>query len=354
VAETNIGMWLDRSLRTGGCGTWWSAATASGQPLGLLQLEPKLMAQPAVQDRVAAAVAAVRAANPRGALRTTELVVDTRRAWLVVAALPTPTLDDLLTARPALAPGAAAGIALDIAQSLRDLHAVGISHGDLAADIVVLTRGGAATLVEVGVLAALRDRPTDIGRDVLAWSALARDLATMTSSLDEAGLLSAAATIAESGDLATAARRLADRAADLPDFAGRESVIAMLPSLAPAPARIPAQRSPTTALDGPEPSAVDVNGAGLVRIRFGRGIPEAAIAAADRAADQRQASRPAASRAAASRPAASRPAASRAAASRPAASRRRRSLRALRIAVLALSLLLGVGAGVLAIIVLRG
>jgi tRNA A-37 threonylcarbamoyl transferase component Bud32 len=312
-------MWLDRSLRTGVCGTWWSASTGNGQPLGLLQLEPRLMAQPAVQDRVAAAVAAVRAANPRGALRTTELVVDTRRAWLVVAALPTPTLDDLVTARPTLAPGAAAGIALDIAQSLRDLHAAGISHGHLAADTVVLTRGGAATLVEVGVLAAVRGQPTDLGRDVLAWSRLARVLATTTTSPDEADLLGAAATIAESGDLATAARRLADRAMDLADIAARESVTAVLPALGAAPARIPEQRS-LTADREPSLSIVD-SGPAPVRLRFGRGIPEAAIAAAGR-------------------PAAGGPG--------------RRTLRALRIAVLTAFLLLGAGAGLLALLLLRG
>jgi hypothetical protein len=330
-------MWLDRSLRTGVCGTWWSASTGSGQPLGLLQLEPRLMAQPAVQDRVAAAVAAVRAANPRGALRTTELVVDTRRAWLVVAALPTPTLDDLVAARPALAPGAAAGIAVDIAQSLRDLHAVGISHGHLAADTVVLTRGGAATLVEVGVLAAVRGQPTDIGRDVLAWSALARDLATTTNA-DEAALLVAAATLAESGDLATAARRLADRAADLADFAARESVTAALPSLGSAPARIPEQRSPTS----PDRSMSIVDsGVSPVRVRFGRGVPEAAIAAAGDPAPRGSAGR--GSRASAGR-----------SAGRSAGASGRRSLRALRIAVLALVLTLGAGAGLLALLLLRG
>jgi tRNA A-37 threonylcarbamoyl transferase component Bud32 len=268
MAENNAGMWLDRSLRTGACGTWWSGTTGNGQPLALLQLDPGLIAQSAVQDRVAATVAAVRAANPRGVLRTTELVVEARRAWLVVAGRPMPTLDDLLSDGPALAPGAAAGIAVDVAEALRELHAVGISHSDLAPDTIVVTPAGAARLVEVGVLAAARGRPTDIGEDVRAWSGLAQSLAAATSSAAEADLLSQAAAVAGSGDLATAARRLAAGAAQLPDFVERQSLSAALPS-AKAASRIPAQRS-----------TVDDEVVSPVRIRFGPGVPDVAIAAA--------------------------------------------------------------------------
>src|SRR6185369_637216 len=74
--ETNIGVWLDQTLRVGACGTWWTAGSASGQPMALLQLEPELIIQPAARDRIATAVAAVRTINPAGVLRTTELLVD--------------------------------------------------------------------------------------------------------------------------------------------------------------------------------------------------------------------------------------------------------------------------------------
>ena len=267
MAETNTGMWLDRSLRTSDCGTWWSASTDKWPALGLLQLEAALMVPVAVQERVAATVSAVRAANPRGVLRTTELVVEARRAFLVVATRPTPTLEDVLASWPTLAPGAAAGIAVDIAATLRDLHAVGLSHGDLTADTVVLTPGGSAVLIEVGVLAAAQDRPTNVTVDVQNWSVLVRGLAVATGSTPEAELLAQAAAMAESGDLATAARRLAMHASELADFTDRESLVAALPSIPPAPPRIPAQRS-------------NVDAVNPVRLRFGRGIPEAAIVAA--------------------------------------------------------------------------
>ena len=260
MVETNSGMWLDQTLRAGAVGTWWSAATAGGRPLGLLQLEPSLVAESAARDRVAAAVTAVRTVNSRGVLRTTELVVEAKRSWLVVATQPTPTLADLLASAPSLAPGVATGVAVDVGQALRDLHAVGLSHGDLAADTVVLTAGGGATLVEVGVLAAVRGAPSDIGRDLVAWAALARGLAAMATTT-EAEFLLTAATTAESGDLAYAVRRLAHEARDLRDVVDRESLVDALPSIKPASPRIP-----------PQVSTID-SSISSVRVRFGRGVP---------------------------------------------------------------------------------
>ncbi len=260
MVETNIGMWLDQTLRAGAVGTWWSAATVSGQPMGLLQLEPSLVAEPASRDRVAAAVTAVRTVNSRGVLRTTELVVDAKRSWLVVATRPTPTLADLLVATPTLSPGAAAGVAVDVGQALGDLHAVGLSHGDLCTDTIVVTTGGGATMVEVGVLAAVRGGPSDLGSDLVAWAALTRILAAVATAR-EAELLLAAAATAESGDLPHAVRRLAHEAQDLPDFVARESLVDALPSITAIAPRIRRQMSTMDPSDSP------------VRVRFGRGVP---------------------------------------------------------------------------------
>jgi hypothetical protein len=264
--QTNSELWLDRTLRIGACGTWWSAGTPGGQALGTLQLDPDLVAVPAVRERVAAAVAAVRAADPPGVLRTTELVYDSRRAWLVVASLPEPILADVLAAERTLPPGAAAGIAVDVAAALRALHAAGLHHGDLNAGTVVLTGAGAARLAEVGVLAAARGSPTDVVADAVAWSELARALAARTTDVESSLLIDAAGT-AESGDLTAAARRLALAAVDLPDFVTRDSLAAMLPTIeaVEAPAHVPAQRQPST-LDSP-----------TIRRRFGPGVPDHAL-----------------------------------------------------------------------------
>jgi tRNA A-37 threonylcarbamoyl transferase component Bud32 len=270
--QTNSELWLDRTLRIGACGTWWAAGTPGGQTLGTLQLDPDLMAVPAVRDRVAAAIAAIREANPPGVLRTTELVYDSRRAWLVVANLPQPTLADLLAAGRALPSGAAAGIAVDVADALRGLHAAGLHHGDLDPATVVLTGAGAARLAEVGVLAAVRDAPIDIGADAAAWGGLARALAAGSPEV-EASLLIDAAGTAESGDLTAAARRLALGAEALPDFETRDDLAALLatidpaasaPEALPAPS-VPAQRSPST-MDRV-----------AVRRRFGPGVPDSAL-----------------------------------------------------------------------------
>lgn len=265
--QTNSELWLDRTLRIGACGTWWAAGTPGGQTLGTLQLDPDLVAAPAVRDRVAAAVAAVRAADPPGVLRTTELVYDSRRAWLVVAAVPQPTLADLLASDVTLPPGAAAGIAVDVASALRALHEVGLHHGDLTAATVVLTGAGAARLAEVGVLAAVRDAPTDVSVDAEAWAGLARALAARTTE-PESSLLINVAGIAEAGDLTAAARRLTLGAADLADFATRDALAGLLPEVSPSgspPPAIPAPRRQSP-LDG-----------FVVLRRFGPGVPDAAL-----------------------------------------------------------------------------
>jgi len=275
--QTNSELWLDKTLRIGACGTWWTAGTPGGHTLGTLQLDPDLVAAPAVRDRVAAAVSAVRAANPPGVLRTTELVYDAKRAWLVVATLPKPTLADLLAAKHALPPGAAAGLAVDIAAALRQLHAAGLSHGDLSAGAVVLTGGGSAVLAEVGVLAAVRDAPTDASADAEAWAGIVRELEARTAD-PESSLLAQAGVTGQTGDLAAAARRLALLAADLPDFETREGLASLLPDVAPAPPQtaqlaeaaighVPAQRQPST-LDSART---------VVRLRFGPGVPDSAL-----------------------------------------------------------------------------
>jgi hypothetical protein len=152
---------------------------------------------------------------------------------------------------------------VDVAAALRELHAAGLSHGDLSAGTVILTGAGAAALAEVGVLAAVRDAPIDVGIDAHAWAGLARELATAAP---EADLLERAAQTAARGDLTAAARRLALEAAQLPDFATRDGLSALLPTLAPAPPRIPGQRTSTM-------ESLEV----AVRLRFGPGVPDEAL-----------------------------------------------------------------------------
>jgi hypothetical protein len=204
AVETNSGVLLDGMVRTGACGTWWSAATPNGHRLGLLQLEKALIASPAARERAAAAVAAVRAVNAAGVLRTTELVVDGGRAWLVIANPPPQTLAEV---RARLAPGEALALAGDVAAALRVLHAQGLGHGQLAAETILVDASGRAGLVEVGLLAALRDTTVDLTAEALAFGGVLRHLAGVADPAD-ASALRAAADIAELGDLAGAHRRL--------------------------------------------------------------------------------------------------------------------------------------------------
>ena len=49
MAETNIGVQLEATLRSGAIGTWWTASTGGGHPFGMLQLEPLLVAEAEVR-----------------------------------------------------------------------------------------------------------------------------------------------------------------------------------------------------------------------------------------------------------------------------------------------------------------
>ena len=124
--ETNSGVTLDRMVRTGACGTWWSARRRRPASGSACCSSTRVCSRaPVANERAAAAVAAVRAVSPAGVLRTTDLVVDRGQTWLVVAAAPALTVADLVEAGAPLEPGLAAGIAVDVGHALRDLHAAG-------------------------------------------------------------------------------------------------------------------------------------------------------------------------------------------------------------------------------------
>jgi hypothetical protein len=137
----------------------------------------------------------------------------------------------------------------------------------------VLTVAGCAALAEVGVLAAVRNAPTDLGRDARAWATLTRELAARTDAIESA-LLAAAAATADAGDLTSAARTLALRARPLTDFATRDALAALLPSVEPAPAKVPVQRTPEE--PAPALSTMDVDWP-MVTLRFGRGVPDSVL-----------------------------------------------------------------------------
>ena len=88
ASRNNIGVSLDRKLRVGACGTWWSGSN-EGHRIGVLQINPSLVQAVPARERLAAAVTALREANPRGTQRSTELFIDAKRAWLVVGSPPT-------------------------------------------------------------------------------------------------------------------------------------------------------------------------------------------------------------------------------------------------------------------------
>ena len=175
MAESSGGLRLDAVVRKGACGTWWAASTADGRTRGLLQLDPALTSDPAAVERAAEKVAAVRALNLPGVLRTTDLVADAGRVWLVAAAPPVPVFTDL--AATGLDPAAAAFLALDVGNALVGLHSAGLCHGALGPETVAVTGAGFAMLTEVGLRPALTGSTRDAAADARAWCRLVRVLA---------------------------------------------------------------------------------------------------------------------------------------------------------------------------------
>lgn len=83
------------------------------------------------------------------------------RVALVCEHVPGPTLAAVRAARPPLADGEVATVAVPVAQALAALHAVGVAHGAVAADRIVLRPGGVPVLVDLR--SALRDAGTPTG-----------------------------------------------------------------------------------------------------------------------------------------------------------------------------------------------
>ncbi|MBB5871418.1 hypothetical protein F4553_004797 [Allocatelliglobosispora scoriae] len=202
-------------------GAWGTSSTTDGRKVGALALPAT--DQPTMA-RVVALVNRVRTLNLPGVLRIADLVSHQGKAWLVTAS---PASPSLATLAGRLTPAAAATIAADTGQTLRQLHAANIVHGALDSSTVIISAAGAAQLNEVGLAAALADRTVDPKEDITAWAALIKQLVPGNATLDTVAAASAAG-------LETALRVLAATATDVPGFGDRATLTALLTAAAPA------------------------------------------------------------------------------------------------------------------------
>ncbi|ACZ90346.1 hypothetical protein [Streptosporangium roseum] len=193
-------------------GTWSSAVAADGRPAGALSFDPRLIADPATRERLAGAVIADRGlaqAGVTGLVPIADLIAAQGEVWLLTAEPVNPTVADLLSETPGVPrpdAGSAAGVLVEIAQTLLAVHAAGLAHGALHPGTVVIAADGSARLVERGLADAIHGRPPAPERDVAAWSSLSRGLAASwaASSPGAAGLFERAAATASTHGLAPA------------------------------------------------------------------------------------------------------------------------------------------------------
>jgi len=257
MAESTGGLRLEGVARRGAWGTWWSASTADGRRRGLLQLEPDLVDAPGATERVTATVAAVRALNLPGVMRTADPVGNAGRVWMVAAGPVVPTVAQLIAARRVPDAVAAAFIAVDVGRSLVRLHEAGLVHGGLEPETVVLTGRGAAVLVEAGLGAALRGVPAPPAADISAWAALVRALAGSLPPGAHNSLFAEAAAAAESGPaggLVQAVRQLSVGAVALPGSPNRDGLVAAVVDVAAALASSATASTATASPATPSPS----------------------------------------------------------------------------------------------------
>jgi hypothetical protein len=216
----STGLRLDGEARPGRAGHWWRATTATaGGVRGALLLDPSAIAAPGALDRLVSTVVATRSLP--GVLPIADLLTDSGRVWLITAAPATPTVAELLASPHPIIPSGvdlaavAATIALDSGNALAHLHRCGAVHGGFGPDTIVVTPPGTASLIEVGLVPALRAESIPPALDGWAWAELARTLAERLASGATADLLRRAAGIVESANFETALRIFASEATSL-------------------------------------------------------------------------------------------------------------------------------------------
>ncbi|GAA3156475.1 hypothetical protein GCM10010466_54190 [Planomonospora alba] len=229
--EAPAGYRLTGRTWIGELGTWHSAVSAGGARASALRFDPRPISDPAVRDRVVAAVLDDRRlarSGLAGLVPVADLVAARDEVWLLTAEPVSPAVGDLLARTPGL-PGPdasdAATVLAETAQTLLAVHAAGLAHGAVHPGTVVISPGGAVLLSERGLADALHGRPSVPARDVTAWAALARGLAaTWAADAPRASeLLERAAATAATRGLAAARDVLLDGRGLLPSgFPTRE------------------------------------------------------------------------------------------------------------------------------------
>lgn len=168
------GVVLDERLTDAGAGeVWGGRIEAGGEPCTVRRL--RLPSDPLVRDHVAQAGRVLTALDHPHVATVLDVRATREGAAVVSAPVPRPvSLATVLRARGRVEPGEVVTIGMPLAQALATLHEVGLTHGRLCPQDVLLEPDGRPVLAGTGVAGLLGSagRPAD---DVRALAAMLLD-----------------------------------------------------------------------------------------------------------------------------------------------------------------------------------
>jgi subtilisin len=129
------------------------SARGGGRSLLMRRLDPSLAADPAVRERFLAAVRLAAGLRHPHLVEVVELKEDGRGAVMVVARSEA-ELSTMLRQGPLPVPAAVAAV-LSVLEGLAPAHAVGLYHGDLRPEAVLIDSGNRLVVSDIGLAAAL-------------------------------------------------------------------------------------------------------------------------------------------------------------------------------------------------------
>jgi len=201
-------------LAQGGSGTVWSATDASGGAVAIKVV-------PAADDEDALVELAVlgRIRDPHLVRLHEAIALPSGEVALVLDHLTGGTVGSVVRARGHLATGEVVTVLSPIASTLARLHGVGVVHGDVSPDNVLLDLDGRPFLADLGVARIAGEHSSEI-RGTEGFVAPEIALGAMPTAASDVHALGALAWFCLTGsapDLAAVRGRLADRVPGLPD-----------------------------------------------------------------------------------------------------------------------------------------
>ncbi|MFW5470164.1 protein kinase domain-containing protein [Knoellia sp. CPCC 206435] len=144
-------------LARGGSGTVWAATDASGQPVAI-----KVVPAADADDALVELAVLGRIADPHLVRLHEAVALPSGDVALVMDHLTGGTVGAVVRARGHLAAGEVVTALVPIASTLARLHAVGVVHGDVSPDNVLLDGGGRPYLADLGVARIVGERLSEV------------------------------------------------------------------------------------------------------------------------------------------------------------------------------------------------